>query len=183
MGKYSSDKIAALFDIMKQLSEGRDPTSGIDFPDDSILNSVILKRAFADTSDILADLICYKVNKPFKIPFSLTMDEMNAIPISDEPLPISKFVFIINSTVSHPDMRKLYAKQLTEKLTQLRYLEKVIPEDGREYKISTELGKSLGICSVHKVNAAGNPYVTNLYDVNAQRFIIYELIPQLQEDL
>ena len=57
MGKYSSDKIAALFDIMKQLSEGRDPTSGLEFPNDSVLNSVILKRAFTDTSDILADLI------------------------------------------------------------------------------------------------------------------------------
>jgi len=183
MGKYNSDKIAVLFNIMKQLSEDRDPTSGLEFPNDSVLNSVILKRAFTDTSDILADLICDIAKGPYKTPFSLTTEEMDTIPISDEPQPISKFVFIINSTVSHPDMRKLYAKQLTEKLTQLHYLQKVIPEDGREYKISTELGKSLGICSVHKVNSAGNYYVTNLYDANAQKFIIHELIPQLQEGL
>lgn len=180
MGKYSTDKIAGLSVIMKQLSEGRDPTSGLEFPDDSILNSIILKRAFADTSDILADLICDITKKTYKIPFSLTVEEMNTIPISSEPQPISKFVFTINSTVSHTDMRKLYAKQITEKLTQLNYLKKVISEDGREYKVSTELGKSLGICSVHKVNSAGNHYITNLYDAVAQKFIVYELIPQLQ---
>lgn len=185
MGKYSTDKIAALSVVMKQLSEGRDPTSGLDFPDDSILNSIILKRAFSDTSDILADLICDMTKKPYKIPFSLTVEEMNMIPISSEPQPISKFVFTINSTVSHTGMRKLYAKQITEKLTltYLHYLKKVISEDGREYKISTELGKSLGICSVYKVNSAGNRYVTNLYDAVAQKFIVYELIPQLQADL
>lgn len=183
MGKYSSDKIAVLFNIMKQLSEGRDPTSGLEFPNDSVLNSVILKRAFTDTSDILADLIGDIAKRPYKTPFSLTSEEMDTIPISDEPLPISKFVFIINSTISHPDMRKLYAKQITEKLTQLHYLEKALPENGREYKISTELGRSLGIHSIHKVNSLGNHYVTNLYNAVAQKFIIYELIPQLQVNL
>lgn len=183
MGKYSADKIAALSGIMKQLSEGKDPTSGLDFLDDSTLNSALLKRAFADTSDILADLICNTAKKPYKIPFSLTIEEMNTIPISDEPQPISKFVYIINDTVSHTDMRKLYAKQITKKLVQLHYLEEVTSEDGQEYKISTESGKSLGISSVHKVNSMGNHYVTNLYDTHAQKFIIYELIPQLQNDL
>lgn len=183
MGKYSPEMIAALSIIMKQLSEGKDPTSGLAFPEDSILNSNILKEAFVDTSDILNYLVKGVIVKPYKRPFSLTDEEMKMIPISEEPQPISRFVFAINGTVFHPDMRKLYAKQITEKLTELHYLKRIFPEDNREYKIATELGESLGICSVHKTNLAGNHYVTNLYDADAQRFIVYKIIPLLQKDL
>lgn len=179
MEKYNPEMIAVLAAIMKQLSEGKDPTSGLTFSEDSILNSNILKRAFADTSDILGHV----ASKSYKLPFSLTAEEIKRIPISDEPQPISRFVFIINSMVSRPGMRKLYAKQITEKLTELHYLEKVFPKEGREYKIATELGKSLGIHSVHKTNLAGNHYVTNMYDANAQKFIINEIIPLLLKDL
>ncbi len=180
MEKYNPEMIAMLAAIMKQLSEGKDPTSGLTLSEDSILNSNFLKKAFADASDILGHLIENLAPKSYKLPFSLTGEEIKRIPISDEPQPISRFVFIINSTASRPDMRKLYAKQITEKLTELHYLEKVFPEEGREYKIATELGKSLGIHSVHKTNSAGNHYVTNLYDTNAQKFIINEIIPLLQ---
>lgn len=183
MGKYSPETITMLSTIMKQLSEGKDPTSGLGFPEDSILNSNILKKAFADTSDILNCLVKGVTVKPHKLPFTLTDEEMKMIPISEEPQPISRFVFTINDTVFHPDMRKLYAKQITEKLTELHYLKRIFPEDSREYKIATKLGESLGIRPVHKTNLAGNHYVTNLYDADAQRFIIYEIIPLLQKDL
>lgn len=183
MEKYSPETIAVLSAMMKQLSEGEDPTSGLGFPEDSVLNSERLKNAFAITSDILRRLAGGRAIKPYKAPFLLTGEEMGIIPISETPQPISRFVFTINNAVSHPNMRKLYAKQITEKLTELHYLEIIHQEDGREYKIATEQGKALGIQPIHKTNMAGNHYVTNLYDANAQRFIIYEIIPRLQKNL
>ena len=183
MGKYSPETITTLSAMMEQLSEGEDPTSGLAFPEDSVLNSRLLKSAFASTSDILKHLAGGGAVKPYKAPFSLTREEAERIPISEEPQPISRFVFTINNTVSHPNMRKLYAKQITEKLTELHYLKLIRSKDGREYKVATEQGEALGIQPVHKTNMAGNHYVTNLYDANAQRFIIYKIMPMLQKDL
>ena len=50
-------KIENLQGIMQDLSNGIDPTSGISFQDDTILNNVVLKHAFATTSEILKDII------------------------------------------------------------------------------------------------------------------------------
>ena len=144
MGKYSPETITTLSAMMKQLSEGEDPTSGLAFPEDSVLNSRLLKSAFASTSDILKHLAGGGAVKPYKAPFSLTREEAERIPISEEPQPISRFVFTINNTVSHPNMRKLYAKQITEKLTELHYLKLIRSKDGREYKVATEQGEALG---------------------------------------
>lgn len=175
---------------MRALAEGKDPTSNVAFTEDTILNSKLLQNAFSESASIFEDIsahideinsISTKKVTNHKLPFYLLEEEHTNISISKEPISISRFTYEINNVANRKTMKKLRAVQITEWLTKHQYLEQIAPEYGAEYKVATELGEQLGIHAVHKTNAVGEHYVTNLYNAKAQRFIVEEVLPQLQK--
>lgn len=177
-----------LHTVMKDLSHGIDPTSDIPLPNDTILNSAILKKCFSEAADIFDYLeqLVDEINQlsirkvvQKKQPFYLSQDEYTRIPISDNAISISKFTFNVNSICTRKDMKPLRATQITKWLDKQGYLKLVECEGGIECRSATELGNQLGITAIPKVNSRGKKYIVNVYDSNAQKFIIDVVLPQI----
>ena len=184
---FSMDTIIHAKEIMRSLADGIDPTSNIALPNDTILNSFILKKCFRDTSDILELLennpaalsyLCTGKKHGYKSDFSIQENELPLITLNDTPITISHFVFCINKVCNHEKMKKLQATQITEWLTNHGYLEKV-NYDNDLYKKATEAGQKLGITYEEKTNTKGIRYITNYYNKAAQEFILKHVIPEL----
>ena len=169
--KLNVENIIILQTVMKSLSQGVDPTSNIAFPDDTILNSKILQSCFSDA--------CERKATNQKLPFHVDNTELENIQLSDTPITISKFVFSINEVYHRQDMKKLKATQITSWLTKQGYLEEIETKDRCICKIATAHGEKIGITSIKKVNSRGEEYITNMYDRDAQKFVLTHVIPQL----
>lgn len=186
--KLDIETIIVLRTTMSSLAKGIDPTSNIAFPKDTILNSKILQSCFADSADIFKYLqenieeinrlsLRKKTNQ--KSPFYMSEEDYKKIPIYSDPISISKFVHSINEVCKKPDMKKLRATQITQLLTSHGYLELSVCKDNSECKIATKHGEKIGITSIGKINSRGDKYYLNLYDSNAQRFILDSILPQI----
>lgn len=183
------ENIIVLQTIMKSLSQGVDPTSNIAFPDDTILNSKILQSYFADACEIFEflkrnidainnNLSLRRVTNQ-KLPFYIDTMEIKKIQLIDNPITISKFVFLINEVYHQQDMKKLKATQITAWLKNQGYLEEIETKGGSICKSATKHGENIGITPIKKVNSRGDEYIVNVYDRNAQEFILTQVIPQI----
>jgi len=177
--KLNERELIHLERIMQMLSEGKDPTSGIIFSNDTILNSDVLKRSFSRASEIFQHLIrCGAPTVPsgrrgeYKSPFHIFPDEAEKIRLSDEAVSISKLTWLINSVVDNPHAKKLKATEITFWLLQNGFLETKESKDGDIYKMPTERGCSLGITSIVKTNSKGIEYALNMYSKEAQTYIV-----------
>lgn len=187
--KFDIENIIVLRTIMKSLSMGVDPTSNIPFPNDTLLNSSLLKKCFNETADILGFIeknidamndVPHKKVTNQKEPFFILDHEIKSIPLSDTPITVSKFVFVINEVCKRTEMKKLRATQITSWLTTHGYLEEITSSDGILCKSTTKHGQELGITSVKKTNSREEEYVINLYDKSAQEFVLQQIIPDLK---
>ena len=175
---YSLEKIISLSNMLEALSLGIDPTSGMDFSNDTILKNARLRSCFAQTAELLEivsenlDWVSRRQKGNTKHVFHLFQEEMDQIPITDGMISVSEFTYSINSIVKTEKMRKLKATQITQWLTKRGYLEELSNENGTGYKVVTVLGKKLGITSQKKVNSQNDIYSLNLYNKNARAFII-----------
>lgn len=186
--KLDVENIIILQTVMKSLSQGVDPTSNIAFTNDTILNSKILQSCFSDAYEIF-DLLRRNIdainNLPLrkvtnqKLPFYIDNTELKNIQLSDTPVTISKFVFSVNEVYHSQDMKKLKATQITSWLTDQGYLEEIETKDGCICKMATAHGEKIGITSIKKTNSRGEEYITNMYDRDAQKFVITHVIPQI----
>ena len=177
--KLNEQELIQLERIMQMLSEGKDPTSGIIFSNDTILNNDVLKKSFSQAREIFQHLL--KCGVPFvpsgkrgeyKSPFHIFPNEADKISLSDEPVSISKLTWLINSAVDNPHTKKLKATEITYWLLQNGFLENKESEDGDIYKMPTEQGYALGITSIVKTNSKGMEYALNLYSKDAQMFVV-----------
>lgn len=186
--KLNAENLTTLKEVMGALSKGVDPTSNIAFPNDTILKSKLLQSYLASAYeifdllikniDIINSLPARKVTNQ-KLPFYMSDDECQNIQLSDNPISISKFVFSINETCHRNDMRKLRATQITSWLVVQGYLEEIETKDRRICKVATAHGNEIGITSIEKTNSRGEEYVTNMYNRNAQMFILTHVVPQI----
>lgn len=78
-------------------------------------------------------------------------------------------------------MAKLRATQLTSWLVSNGYLVELEGKTGNTCKSATEKGKRVGITSEKRVNSKGEQYIINLYDKNAQQFILTNVIPKIND--
>jgi hypothetical protein len=69
-------------------------------------------------------------------------------------------------------MKKVHATEITGWLQKQGYLETRELYAGKNYKIATEKGAKLGIRNEKRTNKYGNDYSVNLYNINAQKFIV-----------
>ena len=116
-----------------------------------------------------------KVDKRKKYAFFLNVEERKNIEISNEPISISAFVHSINRTINVNRMKKLKAVQVTSWLVNNGFLREIQQEDGRKFKVPTELASSIGISSVRKESQFGRIYDVCIYNKAAQQYIIEHL--------
>lgn len=172
--KFNEKYISSLHKTIKELSMCIDPTSGISFNEDSILSLPSISKSLKDVAELLELIIREKgTNKQEKESFNLLKNCIDKLILSEEPISISKFTFMINEVCHSPNMKKLQATAITEWLLKNHYLE-FIKQDGHStnLKKSTKLGCSIGIRFVNKANESGESYHLNLYDKTAQQFIL-----------
>lgn len=173
-------ELLKLKEQMDKLAVGIDPTTDVAFSQDTILNDVNLKRAFENTAKLLEFILCsggefIKKDSRKKYEFSITEEQKANIVISNKPIPISTFAYMINDVVDTRYMKKLRATQITTWLMTNGYLEEIEHEDGKIFKVVTDKAKTIGITADPKENSYGRKYEINMYDECAQKFILDNL--------
>ncbi|WP_409969661.1 hypothetical protein RFF05_07055 [Bengtsoniella intestinalis] len=90
-----------------QLAKGIDPISGNAVPDDSVVSQERLVKCFQFVSGKLDEAIIkaeeYKQRPKSTKRFVITTEEIERVPLSDEPISINPFCEIITNTVNNPN--------------------------------------------------------------------------------
>ena len=86
------------------------------------------------------------------------------------------FVKEINKVIPE-NMKRLKVSSVIKWLLSLGYLDEVEKGDGHRTKVPTDLGRSIGISSEMRVTQNGE-YSAVIYDANAQRFILNNLLKE-----
>lgn len=171
---------------MEKLAQGIDPITDREMPEDSLLNNVRLARCFFYVSGVLGQVIenggTVGVRPKQKLlPFGMSQEQMDAIPVSEEPVYISQLVDRINETVGNGQMKKLKTTTITNWLLEKGFLEKQTGADGKSRRVPTASGIGIGLMVQTRQGQYGE-YQNVLYDVGAQRFVLDHLLSILAED-
>lgn len=159
---------------LDKLARGIDPITDREIADDSVLNNVRLARCFYYVSDVLQKVIDNGGAIGEKAPFVITREQMNSIPISQQPIRISEFAENISRAAGDPSRKKLRPTDITNWLLVQGYLQKELGPDGKQRRAPTELGTRSGILG-QLVQGANGMYLSISYDANAQRMILDHL--------
>ena len=175
---------------LKKLADGIDPLTNKELPEDTALNQVRLSRCFYYAADILDQVIrnggeIGVKRKPKKLDFYITPEELEAVPISREPVMITWFCKTINQTVDQEDRKNLSYRLLTDWLVEQGIL-RVEEIRGKARKRVTEKAWDIGIVEeLRQGQAPGTEYYAILYEASAQRYLLDHL-PEIltgQKDL
>ena len=176
--EYDVARIRLLQNTLEYLSRGIDPTSGLEFKNDTLLSSKLLKSYFAQTAELLGivaentEWVKHKKIGNTKMIFHLNEDEIDSNAISKDPISVSRLVYIINSFVKSQYMRRLKATQVTLWLQKNGFFDICENEFGESYKVANDAGKILGIETEIKINSRNETYAMNLYNQEAQAYVI-----------
>ncbi|MBE6038048.1 MAG: hypothetical protein E7218_02435 [Anaerofustis stercorihominis] len=173
------EKLNVALMYLDKLSQGIHPNSGVSLFDAQdkanigIVNCLsfvkeVINKQFDDTPEVLVD-------------FSVTEKTKSFIPISQEPLSISRFTEIINENAREPGMNRLRGRQITGWLYKNNYL-KYEDINGKPYRVPTPKANAIGINS-YVYTRQDVEYSINTYDSNAQRFIIEHLEDIIEDRL
>lgn len=175
------EKIERAKMYLDKLANGIDPISDKEVPDDDIINNVRLSRCFFYVSDILRQVIenggvgkKKKVEKPTKIPFTLSYEQRKNYNYSDNPITISEISRRISSLSENENMSQMKYGSITGWLTQIGMMELSLSTTGRQTKVPTFAGRELGITTEPRTGMNGD-YTAVLYNRQAQQFIIDNL--------
>jgi hypothetical protein len=170
------EKLYKMRDYSNQLSKGIDPTSGIAFPDDSIMNISKIKNHNKEVCKLIDSIIIAASRRTTvdarKIPFFMLEEAKENFQYFEEhPVTISMLCNRINECVMN-GMSRVRPMVITRGLTNLGYLEEISHDGEESLKVPTERGSMIGISKERRKNQYGNEYSVNLYDLQAQKFVI-----------
>lgn len=175
-------RISYIKTVIEDLLVSYNPTNGETLSSEKVELINSLSPVFQDLIFILGVIIAnpdiwIKSQQKRKREFFLFREELRNIEISDEPISISKLTFRVNEFIDQSTMRTLKATQLTASLVRLGFLEVAsVNNNDQEFKIATEKGIKLGISTELKENSLGETYSLNLYNTNAQSYIVTNLM-------
>ena len=161
-----------------KLANGIDPLTDEIIKDDSVINNVRISRCLFYVSNVLQDVInnggvVGRTIKPQKIAFSITDEQCSKILITQDPVGVSIISKRIGEVLDE-NVKTLPAVHIANWLVDNGYLVENI-YSGSKKKVTTPKGEQLGILTIDAVNPQGVPYKKNIYDANAQKFIISNL--------
>lgn len=166
------------------LANGIDPITGKAMEFDTVLNNVRLARCFFYVSGILNEVINNNgqiVKSQKKEDFIITQKQLDSVIVSENPIKISELCRKIDSVIASPNMKKLQATIVTSWLLKKEILYIETDSLGKQRKSPTHVGEQLGI-TVEKRSGYKGDYLVNLYNKEAQQFIIDNLLQILKED-
>lgn len=167
---------------MDKLSQGIDPVTDREIPENSVLNNVRLARCFFYVSGVLEQVIQNggRVNPTDKTEFHVSQEQLQAVQLSDSPVRITEFTLLIHKAVGNPAMKKPSVTKITNWLENKGFLSKELLPDGKTRKVPTAQGVSLGMTTQMRHSPDGE-YLAIFYDVNAQRFLLDHLVSILYQ--
>ncbi len=173
-------KLQETMDFMDKLANGINPLSDTEHPEDTLLNDVRLIRKFFHAAQILEKVvqnggIVGYVRMRDRKPFQITQDLKEKVELSEKPVTISGLVNSINAVSYSPDMKKLTPTQVTAWLENAGFLKTELNAEGKNQRTPTENAASIGIEQVERKNASGSAFQMNLYNMEAQAFVLDNL--------
>ena len=166
---------------MDKLSQGIDPISGLELPEDSALNNIRLARCFFYVSGILDQVIRNggQVGAVEKAEFSITPDQLSQVQISPYPIRITEFTDALLQAIGTSTMKKPSAVKINNWLEQQGLLAKEPTPGGKNRRVPTAAGRNIGMTTQLRQSRDGE-YLAIYYDPNAQRFLLDNLLAILQ---
>lgn len=183
------EELKQLYEIARKLGDGKDPLTNLNFSEDTILNSKIIKKYNRQVAEILREVIITAEKskgeielKNQKMEFYLNDEEKASFEFSKTPISISALVYSLNG-MKGSYVKKLRAVDITNWLLEKGYLEQREMINGNKYKVTTKKGNEIGIINEKRENSYGNVYSVNLYNEMAQRFVVNNLDNILVKDI
>ena len=168
---------------LDKLAQGIDPITNQEVPEDSVLNNVRLARCFFYVSDVLSKVIengGVIGGKPKLQAFTISPDQLARVRISQEPVRVTQLVDMIGAAVDNPQMKKLSTTTITNWLLEKGFLEKQMGPDGKNRRVPTQNGLTLGLSTETRQGQYGE-YQAVFYSAAAQQFVLDHLPDILSE--
>jgi len=162
---------------LDKLGQGIDPITDRELPEDSTLNNVRLVRCFFYVSDVLGQVIANDGligEKPKLQAFSITMDQLSRVRISQDAIRVTQLVELISDSVGNQRMKKLSTTAITNWLLEKGFLEKQTTPDGKSRRVPTQNGIKIGLFTQTRQGQYGE-YQAVFYSPEAQQFVIDNL--------
>ena len=172
------EKIAYAKSFIDKLANGINPLDNTPIPDGDIVNNVRLSRCFFYVSDILRQVYenggVKKTKRIPKIPFSLTVEQIEKFEYSTEPIAVSEIAKRIYAMAENENMEMVSYRQINQWLLNLGML--YLQDNGgkKPLKRPTPEGNQLGISVENRMGRYGE-YQVVLYNEDAQHFILDNL--------
>ncbi len=162
---------------LRNLASGRSPLDGEDLAEDHLLRDPALVSAMNLAADLLEAWMdnggFNRVEPDRTRPFEISDTDRSKIEISEEAVGIMTIANRISKVLPY-DMKTVRYGQISAWLQYIGALEWE-EEAGKKRRVSTAVGEQLGIRNVSRRAADGTTYRKNVYDANAQRFILDNL--------
>ena len=172
------EKIAYAKSFIDKLANGINPLDDTPIPDDDIANNVRLSRCFFYVSDILRQVYenggITKPKRAPKIPFAVTLEQLEKFEYSAEPIAVSEIAKRIYAMADNENMEKVSYRQINQWLLNIGMLYLHDFGGKRPVKRPTEEGNQIGITVDTRMGRYGE-YQVVLYNEEAQRFILDNL--------
>ena len=162
---------------LDKLSRGIDPITGNEVPEDSVLNNVRICRCLHYVSGVLDQVIANggvvgkKAPKPC---FVISRERLSGYRFPEQPVRISEFTELLWNCADDPEMKKPSTTVFTNWLLQKGLLRKELGPDGKNQRVPTNAGYSIGISLQSRQGQYGE-YAAVVYNESAQRFLLDHL--------
>lgn len=162
-------------DYILKMANGINPLTGASISDDDLINNIKISRCLFYVNNVLNNvLINGGVGKNKirveKIKFNINIKELEKYEFIEYDVSISKIVKRINELINDDKMKKLKSNEVTSWLISIGLLEEKV-NNGKKFKVPTELGKSVGMYVEHRIGNFGE-YDIVIYKKKMQEFII-----------
>lgn len=168
---------------LDKMAQGINPFTNEPIPDEELLNNVRISRCLFFTSGILGKVLenggIFPPAKENLPPFSIDYALLANFPYSSYPLSITHIAGRISDLVPANTVKRLTYAPIAKWLMENGYLHE-ITINGKKRKQPTQAGQQIGISTQQREGQNGS-YVSTVYDINAQRFIV-EHLPEILEN-
>lgn len=164
--------IDAALEYIKSLANGINPITNKTVENDSLLNNPEIIRGLFNSHHAICETLNSKGVK--RNEFRLTEEQVAAFMYSEEPLKITEITERLNM-LKDESLRTIQPVRITNWLLSQGILETDLFTYGKESRLPSEKGKQLGITIKQVARDNGEKYAVNLYNMNAQKFIINNL--------
>ena len=165
---------------LDKLSRGIDPITDTPLERDDPLAAARLQKCFEYVSGILGQVIAnggrIVSHHTGKAPFSIAEEALARVAVSETPIPIRAFAANVNACIDTQAVRPLAPVTITNWLGEQGYLTEITRAQNKRMRVAAPRGLSIGIISEERVSRAGAPFMLNLYNENAQRFLLTHLL-------